>query len=75
MFMVVPVVQVGPVRMRVGHGRVPVPVRVHDAAWQVRMPVVMVPVIVAMRVLVLHRLVRVRVGVALDHEKRDPGDE
>lgn len=73
--MTVPVVQVRPMRVSVHQGLVVMPVRVPGGGRQIGVLVIVVAIVVAMGVLVIEGLVRMRVCVTLDHEQRDAGDE
>ena len=59
--MIMPMVQVGIVRMLMGHGRVMVPMAVRFARWIVGTMRVLVVRVVPMSVVVIHRRVRVLV--------------
>ena len=71
----VPVVQIGPVRMAVHERLVAMAVGVPERARLARMRVVVVAVVVAVRVLVLERGVGVRVRVPIEAEQRDARTE
>ena len=73
--MLVPVVQIRPVRMAVHERRVRWRCVCQSERGSARMRVIVVPVVVAVRVLVLLRRVRVGVGVPVEPSSATPARE